>query len=155
MPNFTILRAACGTILGCLVGCAGADGDDVATEGQSFAATDPTKAECDRLDRQVDSCLDELGSIGGSLQDCMPEKTPLASACCKKHGKDFNFCKAPEPSPPKPPSKADCERLAKRVDSCLDELGSIGGSLESCISKKDPEAVACCATHGKKFNFCR
>jgi hypothetical protein len=154
MQSFATFGVLGATLMVCLVGCA--EADDVAASDQAFAAGDkPKKSECDALDKRVDACLDELGSIGGSLTDCMPEKTPLASACCKTHGTGFNFCRAPEPSPAPKPTKAECDRLDKRVDACLDELGSIGGNLDDCISKKDPQATACCAAHGKTFRFCR
>ena len=78
---------------GSLAACAGGDNDAPASAQQDFAEGKPTKAECDTLDKQVDACLDELGSIGGSLDDCIGKKNPQATACCAAHGKTFNFCR--------------------------------------------------------------
>ena len=140
---------------GLVVACGAADEEASPAGEQDVTKAAPKLKTCQTLAKQVDSCLDELGSIGGSLDDCIDTKNKKATACCGAFGSQFNYCKPSKPSTVAPQTLQSCQTLAKQVDSCLDELGSIGGSLDDCIDTKTPKATACCRAFGKQFNYCR
>ena len=90
-PNVGSLVWVCLTAL--VVGCGGASGDAAETGDDQEVRATPKLEACEILDKQVDSCLEELGSIGGSLEDCIDVKAKEPTSCCKRYGTRFNYCR--------------------------------------------------------------